>query len=453
MSQRLAQFLHDVIGTRKANSVESNSSACRCQTGRLRYWDVRSSAKCVLAQTLSKLWRDKPAQVVYSQSMTLITTTAALATACTRLAAHPFVTVDTEFMRETTFWPKLCLIQMAGPDDAYIVDPLAPDIDLEPFYQLMANEAVVKVFHAARQDVEIVWVQAKLIPKPLFDTQVAAMVCGFGESVSYGNLVKQIANVDIDKSSRFTDWARRPLSDKQLDYAMGDVTHLRTVYLALKAEIDKAERMHWVEEELAVLTTATSYETQPEDSWKRLKLKVRGRKSFAALIELAAWRERQAQAQDVPRNRIIRDEALYDIANQLPTEVGQLSALRTLSDGFARSSRARDIIDAVKRGLERDLKALPELVNGQPVPPEKVALVDLLRVMLKATAARNRVAPRLIADTEDLERIAIEREPDVPTLRGWRRELFGADALRLKAGELALTVKNGEVTTTPVLRS
>jgi ribonuclease D len=401
---------------------------------------------------LFKVRRDKPAVVVYSPVMTSITTTAALSAACKRLAAHPYVTVDTEFMRETTFWPKLCLIQMAGPDDAVIVDPLAPGIDLQPFYELMANEQVVKVFHAARQDVEIVWVQAKIIPKPLFDTQVAAMVCGFGESVSYGNLVKQIANVDIDKSSRFTDWARRPLSDKQLDYALGDVTHLRKVYLTLKAEIDKADRMSWVDEELAVLTTTGSYETLPEDSWKRLKLKVRGRKSFAALIELAAWRERQAQAQDVPRNRIIRDEALYDVANQLPTEVGQLASLRTLSEGFARSSRAKDIIDAVKRGLERDLKSLPEPVNGQPVPPEKVALVDLLRVLLKATAARNRVAPRLIADTEDLERIAVERDPDVPALRGWRRELFGVDALRLKAGELAVTVKNGEVTTTPVVK-
>jgi ribonuclease D len=401
---------------------------------------------------LSKLWRDKSARLGYSETMTLITTTAALAAVCTRLSAHPFVTVDTEFMRETTFWPKLCLIQMAGPDEACIVDPLAAGIDLTPFYQLMANEQVVKVFHAARQDVEIVWVQAKLIPKPLFDTQVAAMVCGFGESVSYGNLVKQIANVDIDKSSRFTDWARRPLSDKQLDYALGDVTHLRTVYLALQAEIEKSGRMHWVEEELAVLTTASSYQTLPEDSWKRLKLKVRGRKSFAALIELAAWRERQAQAQDVPRNRVIRDEALYDIANQLPTEVGQLSALRTLSEGFARSARAKDVIDAVKRGLDRDMKALPEPINGQPVPPEKVALVDLLRVLLKATAARNRVAPRLIADTDDLERIAIEREPDVPALRGWRRELFGDDAVRLKAGELAITVKNGEVITTPVTK-
>ena len=340
---------------------------------------------------------------------------------------------------------------MAGPGDELIVDPLAVGIDLEPFYALMADERVLKVFHAARQDVEIVQVQAGVIPKPLFDTQVAAMVCGFGESVSYGTLVKQIANVDIDKSSRFTDWARRPLSQKQLIYALGDVTHLRTVYLALAAEIEKAGRTRWLDEELSILTDKGSYETLPEDSWRRLKLKVRGRRSLAALIELAAWRERLAQAQDVPRNRIMRDEAIFDIANQLPTETSQLSSLRTLSDGFARSSRAKDIVDAVKRGLARDPATLPEPPQSGPLPPEKLALVDLLRVLLKSTAARHRVAPRLIAATEDLERIAVETEPDVPTLRGWRREMFGDDAMRLKRGEIAITVRRGEVMTVPAI--
>jgi ribonuclease D len=382
--------------------------------------------------------------------MNVISTTSALASACKRLAGHPYVAVDTEFMRETTFWPKLCLIQMAGPEDELIVDPLAPGLDLAPFYELMADQQVVKVFHAARQDVEIVFVQARVIPKPLFDTQVAAMVCGFGESISYVNIVKQIANVDIDKSSRFTDWGRRPLSEKQLIYALGDVTHLRKVYLSLKAEIEGAGRGPWLDEELGLLSDPRSYEVLPDDSWRRLKLKVRGRKGLAILIELAAWRERLAQSQDVPRNRILRDEALYDIANQAPTDTSQLSSLRTLSEGFARSSRAKDIVEAVKRGLARDLKTLPEPDVGAPVPPDKGALIDLLRVMLKASAARHRVAPRLIADTEDLERIAIEKEPDVLALRGWRRELFGEDALRLKHGELALTVLRGEVVTVPV---
>jgi ribonuclease D len=381
--------------------------------------------------------------------MKLITSTDALAEACASLARHPFVAVDTEFMRETTFWPKLCLIQMAGPDDEVLVDPLA-DLDLAPFYALMANREVVKVFHAARQDVEIVHIQAKTIPFPLFDTQVAAMVCGFGDSISYVNLVKQVSGAELDKSSRFTDWARRPLSQKQLAYALNDVTHLRQVYAALSERLAATGRSHWLAEEMAVLTDPRSYENPPEESWRRLKAKVRGRKSLAVLIELAAWRERMAQAQDVPRNRVLRDEALYDIANQLPTNTASLSELRTLSEGFARSARAKDIIDAVNRGLARDLKALPAVENGVAVPPDKVALVDLLRVLLRAVAARNGVAARLIADTEDLERIAVEREPDVAALRGWRRDMFGADALRLKAGELALTVERGEVMTLSV---
>jgi ribonuclease D len=382
--------------------------------------------------------------------MNVITKTADLAALCDRLACHPFVAVDTEFMRETTFWPKLCLVQLAGPEDAACVDPLAPGIDLTPFHQLMANKAVVKVFHAARQDVEIVYVMGRVIPEPLFDTQVAAMVCGFGESISYVNLVKQLANVEIDKTSRFTDWARRPLSTKQLDYALGDVTHLCTVYLKLKAELETTGRAHWLEEEVAILTTPTSYETQPEDSWRRLKAKVRGRKGLAVLIELAAWRERAAQSQDVPRNRILRDEQLYDIANHVPTTIEQLADMRSLSSGFAKSSRAKDILDCVAAGLKRDPKTLPSPDQGVVVPPDKVAVVELLRVLLKASAARNRVAPRLIADSEDIERIAVEKSPDVPALRGWRRELFGADALRLRAGELAISVERGEVVTVDI---
>jgi ribonuclease D len=385
--------------------------------------------------------------------MQLITTTDALATLCTRLAAHDFVAVDTEFMRESTFWPILCLIQLAGPDEEAVVDPMADGLDLAPFYALMADKRVTKVFHAARQDVEIIYIKAKTIPEPLFDSQVAAMVCGFGESISYVNLVKQLVGADIDKTSRFTDWSRRPLSTKQLDYALGDVTHLRGVYAKLKAELEQSGRTHWLAEEMATLQDPASYVTKPEDAWKRLKLKVRGRKGLAVLIELAAWRERLAHAQDVPRARILRDDALYDIANQAPTETAKLSELRTLSDGFARSGRAKEIVEAVKAGLARDFKTLPDVDQSQPVPPEKLALVELLRVLLKACAARNRVAPRLIADTEDLERLAIERDPDVPVLKGWRRELFGEDALRLKRGELALSVKGGEVVAVAVDRS
>jgi ribonuclease D len=377
--------------------------------------------------------------------MHLISSTHDLAAACARLARHPYVAVDTEFMREATFWPKLCLIQLAGPEDEAIVDPLAHGIDLAPFYQLMANERVVKVFHAARQDIEIVVIQASLVPTPIFDTQVAAMVCGFGESISYVNLVKQLTDADLDKSSRFTDWSRRPLSEKQLHYALGDVTHLRTVYAKLQDELAATGRTEWLAEEMADLTDRETYETKPEHAWKRLKMRARNRKSLAVLIELAAWRDGLAQTQNVPRARILRDEALYDIANQMPTETAKLSELRTLSDGFARSSRAKDIVDAVNRGLARDMKTLPAIPQSAALSPEKLALVDLLRVLLKAAAAKHRVAPRLIADADDLERIAAEREPDVAALKGWRRQLFGDDAMALKRGDVALCVRDGEV--------
>jgi ribonuclease D len=383
-------------------------------------------------------------------SMRLIASTSELAEVCARLARHPYVAVDTEFLREQTFWPVLCLIQLAGPDDEVIVDPLAPGIDLAPFHRLMADERVVKVFHAGRQDIEIIYAKAGLIPHPIFDTQIAAMVCGFGESVSYVNLVKKVVSKDLDKSSRFTDWSRRPLSERQLVYALADVTYLRQIYQHLKAELDSTGRAHWLNEEMATLTDPQTYETRPERAWLRLKLRVKNRRSLGVLIELAAWRERVAQSQDVPRARVLRDEALYDIANQAPTEPRSLGELRSLSEGFARSARAREIIEAVKRGLARDPATLPAMPTGQgTLSPEVSALVDLLRVLLKAAAARNRVAPKLIADAGDLERIAAEDEPDIPALRGWRRELFGADALRLKRGELALTVRDGEVKTIP----
>lgn len=384
-----------------------------------------------------------------ARPMRVITTNSDLAEACARLARHPFVATDTEFLREQTFWPVLCLIQMAGPEDEYIVDPLAPGLDLKPFYDLMANERVTKVFHAGRQDIEIVYARAGLIPSPIFDTQIAAMVCGFGESVSYVNLVKKLTNKDVDKSSRFTDWSRRPLTQKQLAYALADVTHLREVYLKLKAELESSGREHWLSEEMATLSDPATYETKPENAWLRLKMRTRNRRSLGVLIELAAWRERAAQMQDVPRSRILRDEALYDIANQAPTDTAKLGELRTLSEGFSRSARAREIVEAVKRGLERDPRTLPQIPTGQPLSAEATALVDLLRVLLKAAAARNRVAPKLIADTSDLERIASEDDPDVPALRGWRRKLFGADALKLKRGEVALTVAGGEVVAVP----
>ncbi|MDX2203026.1 MAG: ribonuclease D [Hyphomicrobiaceae bacterium] len=382
--------------------------------------------------------------------MRLITNTQDLARACSDLARNDFVAVDTEFIREQTFWPRLCLIQMAGPDTEALVDPLAPGIDLKPFYELMADTRVAKVFHAARQDVEIVWNQAQTIPTPMFDTQVAAMVCGFGESVSYVNLVKQVLGRDLDKTSRFTDWSRRPLSQSQLTYALGDVTHLRDLYPKIKAELEATGRSNWLDEEMADLIDPATYRADPEHAWQRLKLRVKNRKALAVLMEIAAWRERAAQAQDVPRNRILRDEALYDIVSHAPTTPEKLSELRTLSEGFSRSARAREIIEAVQKGLARDPRTVPPLRSGVPLPAEKVALVDLLRVLLKSCAARNKVAPRLVADGDDLERLAVEDNPDIPAMRGWRFDLFGALVAQMKRGELALRVENGEVVAVPV---
>src|SRR6478736_1710348 len=350
--------------------------------------------------------------------MRLITRTEDLAEACARLGAAPFVAVDTEFMREQTFWPKLCLIQMAADGTEVLVDSLAPAIDLKPFFDLMVNEQVLKVFHSGRQDVEIVHHLARVIPHPIFDTQVAAMVCGFGEAVSYSMLVKRLLSRNLDKSSRFTDWSRRPLSDRQLTYALGDVEHLRDLH--------------------------------PEHAWKRLKMRIKTPKSLAVLIELAAWREREAQTQDVPRARILKDEALYDIASQAPRTPEDLGSLRTLHNGFARSMRGRAVLEAVSKGLERNPKTIPPIERGEPMPPEAQAVVDLLRVLLKATAGRHGVAPKLIVTSDELEEIARSDQTDVPVLRGWRKKLFGDDALALKHGELALSIRKGEVTVLPI---
>lgn len=375
-----------------------------------------------------------------------ITSTDDLAASCSRLSAAPFVAIDTEFMRESTFWPKLCVIQLAGGDHEVVVDALAPGIDLAPFFGLMVDESVLKVFHSARQDIEIIHHLADVIPHPIFDTQVAAMVCGFGESVSYSGLVQKLLGDALDKSSRFTDWSRRPLSEKQLVYAIGDVTYLRNLYPKLQAQLDKSGRAEWLTEEMAVLTDPATYDLHPENAWKRLKMRVKGRKALAILMELAEWREREAQSQDVPRARIVKDDALYDIANQAPKTAEDLGGLRSLHNGFARSSRGRAVLEAVDRGLNRETKSLPRVERGEPLPPEASAVVDLLRVLLKAAAGKHGVAPKLIATSEDLEQIARSDDADAPALKGWRRKLFGDDALALKSGTLALAVKNGEVT-------
>ncbi|KUL94816.1 ribonuclease D [Bosea sp. WAO] len=377
--------------------------------------------------------------------MNLISTTAELSEACTRLARHPFVTVDTEFLRETTYYPKLCLIQLASPDEAVLVDPLAPDLSLEPFLALMSDPNVVKVFHAARQDLEIVWMIGRLIPAPLFDTQVAAMVCGYGDSVGYEQLANDLAKARIDKSSRFTDWSRRPLSDAQLAYAESDVTHLRDIYLALAADLAESGRESWVAEEMAVLNSPGTYEVKPENAWLRLKGRIRKPKELAVLIELAAWREREAQHRDVPRQRVLKDDALMDIVQRAPRSAEALGELRSVPNGFERSRAGGEVLAAIERAQALDPHTLPKLERERGRPANG-AVLDLLKVLLKATADAERVAPKIIASSDDLEAIAFDDEADVPALQGWRREVFGEKALALKNGSLALRVVRGRVT-------
>ncbi|TMJ33473.1 MAG: ribonuclease D [Alphaproteobacteria bacterium] len=373
-----------------------------------------------------------------------ITTTDSLAQACARLAKHPCVTIDTEFLRESTYYPILCVMQMASPDEALVVDALAPDIDLASFFALMADERVLKVFHAGRQDIEIVWHRAGLIPHPVFDTQIAAMVLGHGDSISYEQLVQRITGDYLDKSHRFTDWSRRPLSKAQIAYAISDVTHLRDIYLALSADLAKRGRIEWVNEEMEILTSPDTYRAEPERAWQRVRTRARKPKELAVLMEVAAWREREAQSRDVPRGRVLKDDALGDIAVQAPTSMEKLAALRSLPRGFERSKWGEAILQAVERGLARDLKSLPRIERSRAAV-NGAAIVELLKVLLRMTAERHAVAAKVIATVEDLERIAADDEADVAALKGWRRELFGEKALALKHGRLALAIENGRV--------
>ena len=370
--------------------------------------------------------------------MEIIPTNEALRAVCSRLSKAGFVTVDTEFMRDSTFWPILCLIQLAGPEDEVIVDPLAPDIDLAPFYALMRNPKVVKVFHAARQDIEIFYHEGDTIPDPLFDTQVAAMVCGFGDSVGYETLVKRLAGGEVDKSSRFTDWSRRPLSEKQLNYAIKDVTYLRTIYEVLAKRLTQTKRARWVAEEMSVLQNPETYAMRPENAWKRVKGRFRGTRGLAVLVEVAAWRERQAQERDMPRSRIMKDDALAEIATQIPRSLSDLDGLRAVPKGFSNSRSAASLMEAIERGLAMKEEDIPVVEGPEPLPPGIGPLVELLKVLLKIKCEEHDVAQKLVANVADLERIAAHAEPDVPALKGWRRELFGEDALRLKRGELAI---------------
>ena len=376
--------------------------------------------------------------------MNLITTTSELAAACGRLARHPVITVDTEFLRETTYYPLLCVVQMASAEEAVVVDTLAHGIDLKPFFELMANEAVLKVFHAARQDIEIVWHQAAIVPHPIFDTQVAAMVLGYGDSIAYDQLVERIMGHRPDKTHRFTDWSRRPLSAEQMHYAVSDVTHLRDVFSALDADLKKRGRSDWVSEEMEVLTSPKTYDFHPERAWERLKTRVRKPRELAVLMEVAAWREQEAQSRDVPRSRVLKDDAVGDIAIQAPTSLERLANLRSLPKGFDRSKWGTDIIAAVQRGLARDPASLPKIEKPRG-NSNGGAIVELLKVLLRMTSERHAVASKVIATVDDLEEIAADDHADVAALHGWRRELFGEAALALKHGRLALAIEKGRV--------
>lgn len=362
-----------------------------------------------------------------------------LEAAIAALRMSDFVTVDTEFIRETTFWPELCLIQMASPDTTALIDPLASGIDLSPFFALMADERVCKVFHAARQDIEIVFHLGGLIPHPVFDTQVAAMVCGFGDSVSYDQLVAKITGTQLDKSSRFTDWRQRPLSDKQLSYALADVTYLIEVYRFLQAELQRENRAHWLNEEMEVLTARETYDPHPEDAWKRLKMRLRKPIELAVLQATAAWREREARERNVPRGRVIKDDALYEVAQQQPRDAAALARLRTTPRGWERSGPAAGLLAAVNAACALPREQLPKLPKTAQNPEGSSAASELLKVLLRQIAEEEGVAAKVLASTDDIERMAADGESaDVPALHGWRREVFGDKALKLVRGETAL---------------
>jgi ribonuclease D len=377
---------------------------------------------------------------------TLISTTDALAAFCARMRAETFVTVDTEFMRERTYWPELCLVQIAGDQEVAVIDAQAASIDLASMAELFADQAVVKVFHAARQDIEIFVLRFGDVPRPMFDTQVAAMVAGFGDQVGYDALVSALAGGSIDKAHRFSDWSVRPLSDAQIAYAAADVTHLREVYRRLNQRLEQEGRLNWVAEEMAVLANPDTYRVDPATAWERLRPRSSNRRFLYALRDLAAWREREAQRVNIPRQRMIKDETLLEIAATAPLTVDALARVRGITRGFAEGKTGTVLIDRLKtlrQVPEADLPASPPARDSTARP--SAALVALLKVLLAAKCEQAHVATRLVASSDDLDRLAVEDEPDVPLLHGWRRDVFGNDALQLKQGKIALGVDGRKV--------
>lgn len=377
--------------------------------------------------------------------MKLIVDTAALSEFCERQARADFITVDTEFMRDRTYWPDLCLVQVAGPEEAAAIDPLSDGIDLSPLFKLLAEPAVLKVFHAARQDIEIFHKLMGAVPVPLFDTQVAAMVCGFGESASYETLAGKLAGARIDKSARFTDWSHRPLTERQIHYALSDVVPLRTVYEKLSARLQRNDRAAWLEEEIKVLTDPATYTIDPRESWRRFKLRGGNRRTLALLRELAAWREIAAQQRNLPRNRVLRDEQVMEIAAHAPSSPADLARTRGLGKGFVDGKFGGEVLDVIRHALALPEHTHPEAPPRREMPPGLGPLVDLLRVLLKMRCEEHGVAQKLVASADDLDLIAAEDDADVPALAGWRRELFGDDALALKHGRIALTAAGKQI--------
>lgn len=380
----------------------------------------------------------------------LIATTEALAALCDRLARERVVTVDTEFMRERTYWPELCVVQLAGEAEVAVVDALAPGIDLAPLGALLADPAVMKVFHAARQDVEIFLLKFGAVPTPIYDTQIAAMVAGFGDQVSYDALCRALAGVGIDKAHRFSDWSARPLSGSQIAYAAADVTHLRRIYAALTERLERDGRTAWVAEEMAALADPATYRTDPETVWERMKPRTHNRRFLGLLKAVAAWREREAQRVNIPRQRLVKDETLLEIAATAPETAADLARARGISEGFARGKSGTGLLAAIEAAKALPEEALPEAPKEhRRGPPPSPALVALLKVLLAAKSEEHHVAPKLLASSEELEQLAAEPTPDLPLLQGWRRAVFGDAALALKAGRLALGVDGRRVVLIP----
>ncbi|MEO1405141.1 MAG: ribonuclease D [Pseudomonadota bacterium] len=364
---------------------------------------------------------------------------------CEALSEHDFICVDTEFHRETTYWPQLCLIQASAPGVEGLIDPLNDNLDIGPFLQLIAEESRIKVFHAARQDLEIFNRLIGYPPGPIFDTQIAAMALGLGDSISYDNLIQRMLRVSIDKSSQFTDWTRRPLSEKQLRYAIGDVTHLRDVYLKMRTQLEKLDRMGWVLEEMAVLEDAQLYDTSPENAWQRLKIRKPKKEYAAVLAAVAGWREARAQELDRPRRRILKDDAIYEIAEQKPDSTGAFERLRAVPKGFANSRHAEGLLDVVRTAMadpDAHSPSLPKRQQNAQVPP---GAPEMLKVLLKHVSEEAQVVPRLIANAADIERIARGEEDNIPAFRGWREDVFGERARALLSGKLALSFENGQI--------